>query len=109
MAYPATPLERNAVERAMSIITAFCTIITTDDPEHEPTSVALYEIIEDLGHDFLRATTKEEEKAAQAELTRTIVALACVINALLEHSAIDMDKFELISLIAQTFHRSYDQ
>lgn len=101
----------DAMERAIAIITAYCQAVDIDeddDPDEmdEESGEALFDILYDLEEPLLEAVTDEEVEAARIAFSTTIIALASIINHLLDHCDTDLEKFDLIKGIAQEHYRS---
>lgn len=97
--------ERVAIERAIAIITAFCTTIESDSFDEEA-GEALFDIIDDLERPLLNASTDEEEEVAREAFSKTIIALAAMINSLLCALVDETDKFDVLAGIAEQLYRS---
>lgn len=92
-------------ERNITIITAFCT--SQEHPagsaEEDVAGALLFEILDDVADALVQASTAAEEKAARADFYSLIVRLLAIIDRLLEYSAIDADKYQIISTLTGLF------
>lgn len=105
MTATAASTERDAIERAVSIVTAF-NIAAEDDGDDA--GEVIFEIVDELLGRFGRATTDREIELARNEMHKTFMAMASITEALLSDCADlhDIDKFDLIGGVAQSLYGS---
>lgn len=96
--------EQEACERAVSLITAFCLAIHGD----EDAAQVMFDQLDTLVDGFLRAKTKEEVEAAKAAFLSVMMKILAALDGALAHNKYDLDKFELIPIVAQALQKDIE-
>lgn len=103
------------MERAITMITAYCAAVEDDDVDEDPTE-ALFDILYDLEQPFFDAVTEREQNSAGEAYGKTVIALVSIVRHLLDHLALclgddeedeePLTRFTLLSGMAQELYGS---
>ncbi len=97
-----------AMERAIAIVTAYCSAVAQGDEDDidDDAGGCLFDILYDLEQPLIDAKCEGEEDMAREAFSLTIIALAGIVERLLDHFGEEFDKFEFLSGIAENHYRS---